>query len=61
MDSFAEIGEHLRMLRRAELLHVLKKAVVNSGAVELLFSSNALKFCIGIFNVQIFILYSYLY
>lgn len=61
MDSFAEIGEHLlRVLRRVGLLHVLKKAVVNSGAVELLFSSNALRFCIGVFNVQIFILYSYL-
>lgn len=61
MDSFAKIGEHLlRVLRRVGLLHVLKKAVVNSGAVELLFSSNALRFCIGVFNVQIFILYSYL-
>ncbi|NWW30623.1 EMAL1 protein, partial [Panurus biarmicus] len=41
------------VLRRVGLLHVLKKkAVVNSSAVELLFPSNALEFCIGVFNVK---------
>lgn len=54
MVSFAEIGEHLlRVLRRAGLFHVLKKAVVNSGAVQLLLLSNVLKYCIGFFNMKI--------
>lgn len=55
------IGEHLlRVLRRVGLLHVLKKAVVNSGAVELLFPSNALKFSIGVSNVKMFFIVTFI-
>lgn len=55
------MGEHLlRVLRRVGLLHVLKKAVVNSGAVELLFPSNALKFCIGVSNEKMFFIVTFI-
>lgn len=61
MDSFAEIGEHLlRVLRRVGLFHVLEKAVVNSGAVQLLLLSNALKFCIGVFNVKMYFIVTFI-
>lgn len=61
MGSFAEIGEHLlRVLRRVGLLHVLKKAIVTSGAIELLFPSNVLKFCIAIFNVKMFFIVTFI-
>lgn len=47
MGSFAVIDGHLlRVLRRAELFHVLKKEVINPGAVEFILPSNALKFSI---------------
>lgn len=47
MGSFAVIDAHLlRVLRRAELFHVLKKEVINSGAVKFILPLNALKFCI---------------
>lgn len=61
MHNSVEIGEHLlRVLRRAGLLQVLKKTVVYSGAVELLFPSNVLNFCIGVFNMKIFFIVSFI-
>lgn len=60
VDSLAMAEHLLRVLRRVGLLHVLKKAVVNSDAVELLFPSNALKSCTGVSNEKMFFIVTFI-